>query len=58
MNDYLREAAAGAFAGAATKTFVAPLDRLKLVVQLRASLVDSSSPTHYDGPWKAPSKII
>lgn len=58
MNDYLREAAAGAFAGSATKTLVAPLDRLKLVVQLRGSLADSSSSAHYDGPWKALSRII
>lgn len=55
MNDSVREAVAGAFAGASTRTLVAPLDRLKLVVQLQGSLADSSA---YEGPWKALSRMI
>lgn len=43
MHDSVREAVAGAFAGIITKTLVAPLDRLKLVVQLRGSLPSSTS---------------
>ena len=31
MNEYVRDAAAGALAGAATKSLLAPLDRLKLI---------------------------
>ena len=43
MKDSITDAVAGAFAGALTKTLVAPLDRLKLVVQLRGSISSSSS---------------
>jgi len=39
--DSIREAVAGTAAGAFSKTLLAPLDRLKLVVQLRGSIIDS-----------------
>ena len=67
MRDSIQEALAGALAGATSKTLLAPLDRLKLVVQLRGSLSSSSSSTaavagseqqQYNGPWRALSKII
>ena len=48
----------GALAGSLTKTLLAPLDRLKLVVQLQKSLVEESSQESYRGPIKAVKKII
>ena len=57
VQDSLREAAAGAFAGAVTKTAAAPLDRLKLVVQLRGSLAGGTT-HHYEGPWAALRRMI
>lgn len=61
MNDSVREVLAGAFAGASTKTLLAPLDRLKLVVQLRGSIQSSAtnaSSSNYQGPAQAMSKIL
>lgn len=58
MHDSVREVLSGAFAGASTKTVLAPLDRLKLVVQLRGSLQQKSSVSHYEGPWRAFTKIV
>jgi solute carrier family 25 (adenine nucleotide translocator) protein 4/5/6/31 len=58
VKDSVREATAGAFAGAVTKTLSAPLDRLKLVVQLRGSLKDSSKSSAYEGPIKAFTRMI
>jgi len=58
MKDAIREASAGAFAGAASKTVMAPLDRLKLVVQLRGSLSSSEAAAAYEGPIKALSKMV
>eukprot|EP00934_Nitzschia_sp_Nitz4_P005926 Nitzschia sp. Nitz4//scaffold117_size69655//23785//24865//NITZ4_006021-RA/size69655-augustus-gene-0.1-mRNA-1//1//CDS//3329533642//5916//frame0 len=57
VNDSIREVTAGALAGATTKTLVAPLDRLKLVVQLHGSL-DSKLEHAYQGPWKALTRIV
>jgi hypothetical protein len=37
---------------------MAPLDRLKLVVQLRGSIQQTSTPSQYEGPWKALTKIV
>ena len=62
--DSFREATAGALAGAITKTLTAPLDRLKLVVQLRGSLRTTAQPTqqqqqhHYQGPVQALRRIL
>jgi hypothetical protein len=64
FKDSIREATAGALAGAVTKTIAAPLDRLKLVVQLRSSLLDTTPkkeaaaaaatvPQQYQRPWQA-----
>ena len=58
IQDSIREAAAGAFAGAVTKTAAAPLDRLKLVVQLRGSLANNNAATQYEGPWAALRRMI
>eukprot|EP00980_Cylindrotheca_fusiformis_P000080 scaffold19_cov114-Cylindrotheca_fusiformis.AAC.27 len=58
MHDSIREVLSGAFAGASTKTVLAPLDRLKLVVQLRGSIQQGSVASHYEGPWRALTKII
>jgi solute carrier family 25 (adenine nucleotide translocator) protein 4/5/6/31 len=41
MKDSLREATAGAVAGALSKTILAPLDRIKLMIQLQGSLSES-----------------
>eukprot|EP00977_Amphora_coffeiformis_P013788 scaffold3701_cov149-Amphora_coffeaeformis.AAC.3 len=60
--DSLIEALSGAAAGATTRTVMAPLDRLKLVVQLQGSISQKAKDkggnkhTHYSramGPWKA-----
>src|SRR5210317_1403640 len=61
MNDSIREALSGAFAGASTKTLLAPLDRLKLVVQLRGSITNAATKeaaSSYQGPVQAMSKIL
>ncbi|CAJ1952296.1 unnamed protein product [Cylindrotheca closterium] len=63
MNDSVREVVSGAFAGASTKTLLAPLDRLKLVVQLRGSIPPSANnnnvaSNHYQGPVQAMTKIL
>ena len=62
MNDSVREALSGAFAGASTKTLLAPLDRLKLVVQLRGSIVQKTATkdaaSSYQGPLQAMTKIL
>lgn len=62
MNDSIREILSGAFAGASTKTFLAPLDRLKLVVQLRGSMIQNSATkdaaSRYRGPAQAMTKIL
>lgn len=56
--DSLRQVSAGAAAGAVTKTLAAPLDRLKLVVQLRGSLADKKKAAAYEGPVKALVRMI
>ena len=56
VKDSVREATAGALAGAVTKTLSAPLDRLKLVVQLRGSL--KSRRATYTGPVSALRQIV
>lgn len=60
INDSLRESIAGAFAGASSKTLFAPMDRLKLIVQLRGSIsqVGNLQRQNYDGPVKAFRAII
>mmetsp|Transcript_21772 Transcript_21772/g.51389 ORF Transcript_21772/g.51389 Transcript_21772/m.51389 type:complete len:335 (+) Transcript_21772:232-1236(+) len=69
MKDSFVEAAAGAASGAISKTFMAPLDRLKLVVQLRSEIVPSlsastaasasaASSSSYDGPVMALRNMI
>ena len=63
MKDSIREALAGAAAGASARTLVAPLDRLKLVVQLQGS-IDPTRSKHqgsadaYKGPKQALAKIL
>jgi hypothetical protein len=41
MNDSIKEVIAGAAAGALSKTIMAPLDRIKLMVQLQNSLTET-----------------
>jgi solute carrier family 25 (adenine nucleotide translocator) protein 4/5/6/31 len=45
MKDSIVEAAAGAVSGAISKTMMAPLERLKLVVQLRGEIIQPSMPS-------------
>lgn len=56
VNDSIREATAGGLAGAFNKTLMAPLDRLKLVVQLRGSL--GKEATAYASPWSAFHRML
>jgi solute carrier family 25 (mitochondrial adenine nucleotide translocator), member 4/5/6/31 len=58
MNDSIVEAAAGAASGAFSKTIMAPLDRLKLVVQLRSELSSEDAKDIYKGPWRSLRNII
>ena len=58
MNDSIIEATAGAASGALSKTIMAPLDRLKLVVQLRSELTSKDAKEAYRGPWKSFRKIV
>ena len=50
MNDTIIEVLAGAGSGALSKTIMAPLDRLKLVVQLRSELQTQPANNSYNGP--------
>ncbi|KAG7363178.1 mitochondrial carrier protein [Nitzschia inconspicua] len=58
MNDSIVEVAAGAASGALSKTIMAPLDRLKLVVQLRSELSSKDAREAYKGPWRSLQKIF
>mmetsp|Transcript_22035 Transcript_22035/g.41075 ORF Transcript_22035/g.41075 Transcript_22035/m.41075 type:complete len:301 (+) Transcript_22035:98-1000(+) len=55
MKDSIVEAVAGAASGAFSKTIMAPLDRLKLVVQLRSEMKadNNVSRDSYKGPWSS-----
>jgi solute carrier family 25 (adenine nucleotide translocator) protein 4/5/6/31 len=60
MNDSIREVLAGAAAGTTTKTILAPLDRLKLIVQLQGSIhiQRQGATSSYQNARQAFSKII
>jgi solute carrier family 25 (mitochondrial adenine nucleotide translocator), member 4/5/6/31 len=58
MYNSIVEAAAGAASGALSKTVMAPLDRLKLVVQLRSELSSKDAKEAYNGPWRSLQRII
>jgi solute carrier family 25 (adenine nucleotide translocator) protein 4/5/6/31 len=58
MNDTIIEVVAGAGSGALSKTIMAPLDRLKLVVQLRSELQAQPANNSYNGPITTFRKIL
>lgn len=68
MNDSIIEVVAGAASGALSKTVMAPLDRLKLVVQLRGEIpgnggggvssIQTSQHHQYAGPIMALRKMV
>ena len=58
LYDSVREVTAGALSGALTKTLAAPLDRLKLVVQLQGSITSQVASQQAQGPWLALRHMI
>jgi hypothetical protein len=58
MNDSIVEAVSGASSGVLSKTVMTPLDRLKLVVQLRSEISSKDAIEAYKGPWRSLKKIV